>query len=76
MSRGSPAPKPIRVQKYLSQAGAASRRQAERLIEQGRVVINGKRVTEYGVRVTPGVDAVLVDGKEVAPAPPALDRFP
>lgn len=63
------APPGIRVQRYLSQAGAASRRQAEALIGQGRVAVNGEPVAEMGVRVAPGRDVVAVDGRVVEPAP-------
>ena len=59
---------PVRVQKYLSQAGAASRRQAEAMLLQGRVAVNGERLTRVGARVVPGVDMVSVDGEEVQPA--------
>lgn len=55
----------MRLQKFLSRAGVASRREAERLIEAGRVSVNGERVTEQGVRVTPGLDQITVDGKPV-----------
>ena len=60
---------PVRVQKYISQAGAASRREAEVMIGQGRVAINGKRVTTPGARVLPGADTVSLDGRIVQPAP-------
>ena len=52
----------IRINKYMSEAGICSRREADRLIEEGRVRING---TEAGVgtRVLPG-DRVTVDGQE------------
>ena len=69
-SRGRTTPRgPVRVQKYLSQAGAASRRQAEVMMREGRIAINGTTVTEMGVRVTPGVDTVSLDGRVVVPAP-------
>ena len=60
---------PVRVQKYISQAGAASRRQAEVLIGEGRVAINGQRVTTPGARVVSGTDTVSLDGRVVKPAP-------
>lgn len=60
---------PVRVQKYLSQAGAASRRQAEAMVRQGRVAVNGETLTRLGSRVVPGVDVVSVDDEEVRPAP-------
>jgi 23S rRNA pseudouridine2605 synthase len=60
---------PVRLQKYLSQAGVASRRASEGLIEAGRVSVNGSVVTELGTRVDPEGDAVMVDGKLVEPAP-------
>lgn len=55
----------IRIQKYLSQAGRASRREAERLMLAGRVVVNGEVVRELGSRVVPGRDVVTVDGERV-----------
>ena len=61
----STAPDAIRLQKYLSQAGAASRREAERMMQAGRVSVNGEVVTELGVRVVPGVDQVSLDGNAV-----------
>ena len=65
----SAGPARVRVQRYLSQAGAASRRQAEALIGEGRVSVNGEPVAEMGVRVAPGTDVVAVDGRVVEPAP-------
>lgn len=52
-----------RLQKIISQAGAASRREAERLILAGRVALNGGTVTELGVRAEPGKDEIAIDGK-------------
>lgn len=57
----------VRLQKYLSQAGVASRRSSEELILAGRVTINGRTASELGVRVQPG-DDVRVDGRRVRPA--------
>ena len=59
----------IRIQKYLSQAGRASRREAERLMQAGRVEVNGEVVTELGSKVVPGRDTVAVDGRVVEEAP-------
>lgn len=56
----------FRLQKFLARAGVASRRHAEELIAAGRVTVNGQVVTEMGVKVTPGVDAVAVDGQPAA----------
>lgn len=52
---------PIRINKYLSEIGFCSRRAADKLIEEGRVKINGK-VPEMGTKVSPG-DVVTVDNK-------------
>lgn len=57
----------IRLQKFLSQAGVASRRSSEELIVGGRVSINGRPATELGVRVQP-TDDVRVDGRRIRPA--------
>ena len=59
----------MRVQKYMSRAGAASRRQAEAMIREGRVAINGEPVSVMGVRVVPGTDVVSLDGRVVELAP-------
>jgi len=55
----------IRLNKFLSQAGAASRREADRLIEQGRVQVNGRVVQELGVKIEDETDKVELDGKRV-----------
>ena len=56
----------IRLQVYLSRAGIASRRAAEKLISQGRVSINGRCIFAMGEKVLPG-DEVLLDGKPIKP---------
>lgn len=53
----------IRINKFLSECGVASRRGADELIQAGRVQMNGRVVAEPGVRVDPARDVVLVDGK-------------
>ena len=55
---------PIRVQKFIADAGVCSRRAAEALIAQGEVWINGQAAT-LGQKITPGVDKVTVGGKPV-----------
>ena len=55
---------PIRVQKFIADAGVCSRRAAEGLITQGEVWVNGTAAT-LGQKVTPGVDRVTVSGKPV-----------
>ena len=52
----------IRLQKFLADSGVASRRTAEEMIAQGRVLLNGKKVTLAGTKVVPGRDEVKVDG--------------
>lgn len=59
---------PVRLQKFLSQAGIASRRAAEELIRAGRVRVNGVVITEMGVKVAPERDRVEIDGKRVRSA--------
>jgi pseudouridine synthase len=58
----------VRIQKYLSQAGAASRREGEAMILQGRVRVNGEVVRTLGSKVVPGVDRVELDGNLVGKA--------
>lgn len=55
----------VRINKYLSEVGYCSRRGADKLIEEGRVTINGK-VPEMGTKIMPG-DEVRVDGKLISP---------
>lgn len=55
----------MRLQKFLSRAGVASRRAGERLIREGRVRVDGRVVTELGTRVDPETSAVEVDGRRV-----------
>ncbi len=62
----------IRLQKFLSAAGVCSRRHGEELIRQGRVRVNGRVVTELGVKVDPGQYRVEVDGKPVGSEPPPV----
>lgn len=58
--------KQTRINKYLSEAGYCSRRAADKLIDQGRVTINGK-VPEMGTKISEG-DQVHVDGTLIEPA--------
>jgi 23S rRNA pseudouridine2605 synthase len=55
----------VRLQKVLARAGVASRRAAEKLIEAGRVRVDGRVVTELGTRVDPRTSRVEVDGQRV-----------
>lgn len=64
-----------RIARRLAHAGVASRRQAERMIAQGRVAVNGAPLTSPAFAVGPG-DAVTVDGEPVGERPPLrLWRF-
>jgi 23S rRNA pseudouridine2605 synthase len=65
-SRG-PEKKPgdkVRLNKYISNAGVCSRRDADKLIQEGKVKVNGQIVTELGHQINPG-DEVRVSGKVV-----------
>ena len=53
----------IRLQKYMSECGVASRRKCEELISQGKVKVNGKIVTELGTKINPNKDEVVFNGK-------------
>lgn len=55
----------VRLQKFLADCGIASRRKAEELITQGKVKVNGKIMTELGVKVIPSQDKVEYENKEV-----------
>ena len=55
----------VRLQKFLADAGVASRRAGEQIILAGRVSVNGQLVRLLGTRVDPVHDEVTVDGKPV-----------
>lgn len=59
-----------RIAKVLSRAGVASRREAERMIEDGRVSVNGKVITSPALNIT-GSERIVVDGKPLQAAEPA-----
>ena len=67
MSQTNESTEGIRLQKVLAAAGIASRRASEILIEEGRVEVNGKVVTEQGMRVNPDTDHIRVDGARIPP---------
>lgn len=62
----------VRLNKFLADAGIASRRRADELIFSGRVCVNGETIREPGRRVTRGQDRVSCDGKEVAEKNPPI----
>jgi len=55
----------MRLQKVLARAGVSSRRGGEEMIRAGRVRVNGRVVTELGVRVDPEADRITVDGEPI-----------
>ncbi len=55
----------VRLQKYLAECGVASRRASEKLIEAGRVRVDGQVVTELGTKIDPQKQKVIFDGKPV-----------
>ena len=56
---------PVRLNKYLSDAGVCSRRQADRYVEEGKITVDG-RPARMGERVTPG-QTICLDGREIRP---------
>lgn len=57
----------MRLQKYIADCGVASRRSAEKMIEDGRVYVNGELVDFMGYVVDPDRDVVEVDGRVINP---------
>jgi 23S rRNA pseudouridine2605 synthase len=55
----------VRLQKFLAEAGVASRRASEELIQAGRVCVNGALIRQLGAKVDAARDTVTVDGKPV-----------
>lgn len=62
---------PVRLQKFLADAGICSRRAAEAMIEAGEVAVNGK-TAELGQKVTPGTDRVSIRGKTIGAGTSAI----
>lgn len=62
-------PQGDRIAKVLSRAGIASRREAERMIEAGRVRVNGAQISSPALNVT-AQDTISVDGNPIAPPEP------
>ncbi|MEI6756973.1 MAG: rRNA pseudouridine synthase [Chlorobium sp.] len=56
----------VRINRFLALCGIASRRAADQLVLDGRVMINGTVITQPGVKVNPAKDEVIVDGKRFA----------
>jgi len=56
----------MRLNKYIARCGVTSRRKADSYIEDGRVVVNGRVISEHGVQVDPDDDLVRVDGREIS----------
>lgn len=54
----------VRLNRYISNCGICSRREADEWIKKGLVKVNGKVVQELGIKVKVGVDEVLVNGKK------------
>ncbi|MFQ5464585.1 MAG: pseudouridine synthase [Thermodesulfobacteriota bacterium] len=63
---------PERLQKILAAAGVASRRKAEELIAEGRVVVNGRVATELGTKADPARDRIEVDGRVISTSGPKV----
>ncbi|MGV8915386.1 MAG: pseudouridine synthase [Kaistella sp.] len=59
----------IRLNKYIANSGICSRREADQLISQGLVQVNGKPVTEMGYQVQK-TDRVIFDGQGITPEKP------
>ncbi|OAG28744.1 pseudouridine synthase [Thermodesulfatator autotrophicus] len=65
----------IRLNKFLSRAGVASRRKADELIKEGRVKVNGQVISEPGLKIDPYSQKVEVDGKPVRVEEPVYYLF-
>lgn len=55
-----------RLQKIIARSSGLSRRQAEEAIAQGKVMLNGKKVTDMGVKADPTKDIISVRGKKIS----------
>jgi 23S rRNA pseudouridine2605 synthase len=62
----APLAEPMRLNRYISQAGLCSRRDADVLIGDGKVKVNGEVITSLGTKVDPTKDLVTVEGREIS----------
>ena len=62
----------MRIQKAITDSGLASRREAEKILQEGRVVCNGTVVYHPFFEVDISTDTILIDGKPL-PKPAGLD---
>jgi 23S rRNA pseudouridine2605 synthase len=62
----------IRLQKYIANAGVCSRRKAEHHIQNGEVKVNGKIVTQLGIKIDPHSDRVEIAGRLIEPHQPMI----
>ena len=65
---GDESPSKVRLQRVLADAGIAARRVCEQMITEGRVIVNGHKMTKLPIFVDPANDRITVDGKPI-PAP-------
>lgn len=61
-----------RIQKILARAGIASRREAERMVLEGRVMVNGKVIDRLGFKADPEKDYIKVDGRRILKLEPKI----
>jgi 23S rRNA pseudouridine2605 synthase len=57
----------LRLQKFIAQSGFCSRRAAERLIINGKVLLNGSHIAQIGQSIDPAHDSVCIDGHSLKP---------
>lgn len=57
----------LRLQKYIAQSGICSRRAAEILIGEGKVLLNQSKVAQIGDSIDPNIDSVSVEGQTLRP---------
>ncbi len=61
-----PASGPVRLNKFIANSGVCARREADELIKQGYITVNGKKVTDMGIKVQVS-DSVEYKGKRLVP---------
>ena len=71
MSKNYPQER-VRLNKLIAESGLASRRHADRMIEEGQVIVNGKKVFELGIKVNPHQDTILINSQPLKARPMKL----
>lgn len=65
----------VRINKYIASSSLYSRREADKMIAEGRVSLNGERVSEQGLKIDEDNDVIFIDGEPLYVSVPQIFKF-